>query len=186
MKSTTLLALFLLSAFTSHPPSANADADLVYDTDGKPLRNGFVYYIMPLKGGGIERVAAGKETCPVDVVQSRNEDSKGLPVLFESPFLALYITEGLLLKIRFSHPPRCAPKPSWWTVVKGQPGGSAVKLRGYYGSSTIPGWFKIGKASDSENSTDYKLLFCIYDESSCDDIGIYKCDETAIATVTAI
>ncbi|TKY66245.1 Kunitz-type trypsin inhibitor KTI1 [Spatholobus suberectus] len=170
MKSTTLFALFLLAAFTSYLPSATTA--FVLDTDDDLVLNGGTYYVLPVirgKGGGIERAATGKETCPLTVVQSRNEDSKGLPITISSPYRILYITEGLILNIGFASPPRCAPTASLWTVVEGLREGPAVKLTGY--ESKVSGWFKIEKASD--NSHDYKILFCAHDVSTCGDIGIY-------------
>nr|BBO25485.1 Kunitz-type protease inhibitor [Apios americana] len=172
MKSTMLFALFLLSAFTSYLSSANANP--VLDMDGDLVQNGGAYYILPVirgKGGGIERAVTGKETCPLTVVQSRSEVSKGLPVRISSPYLILNINEGLVLNLGFTSSPRCAPTP-WWTIVESKQEGLAVKLTGY--EDTVPGWFKIEKASHGNSDiNDYKLVFCEHDTSKCGDIGIY-------------
>ncbi|RDX65764.1 Kunitz-type trypsin inhibitor KTI1, partial [Mucuna pruriens] len=170
MKSTTLLALFLLCVFTPH--LASSTTDFVVDTDGDYLRNGGTYYVLPVirgRGGGIEQALTGNETCPLTVVQSPLEVSKGLPLIISSPFRILYIYEGLILNIRFTFVPSCAPVPSTWTIVEGLPEGLAVKLTGY--ENTVPGWFKIKRASLDFN--DYKLVFCARDDSTCGDIGIY-------------
>ncbi|TKY66243.1 Kunitz-type trypsin inhibitor KTI1 [Spatholobus suberectus] len=168
MKSTTLLALFLLSAFSSHLPSATA---MVLDTDGDPVRNGGgMYFVLPVirgKGGGLALAKSGNETyCPLSVVQSRSEVFKGLPTTFSSLVRVPFIGEGHRLSIRFSLVPWCAPTPSSWTVVKGLPEGPAVKLGN---ENTFPYQFTIEKASSDHN--DYKLLFCESDGSKCRYLG---------------
>ncbi|TKY66240.1 Kunitz-type trypsin inhibitor KTI1 [Spatholobus suberectus] len=171
MKSTTLLALFLLSAFTSYLPSATAD--LVLDTDGDPLQNGGgMYHVLPVLrgwGGGIEPAITGNETCPLTVVQSPFEVSRGFPTMFQSRLRIPFVGEGHLLTIRFSVVPWCAPTPSQWTIVEGQPEGHAVKLTGY--ANTVVGEFKIEKAP---NFNFYKLSFCALNASTCGDIGNQK------------
>ncbi|KAG5027490.1 hypothetical protein JHK82_023340 [Glycine max] len=170
MKSTTSLALFLLCALTSsYQPSATAD--IVFDTEGNPIRNGGTYYVLPVirgKGGGIEFAKTETETCPLTVVQSPFEVSKGLPLIISSPFKILDITEGLILSLSFTYVPPCASTPSRWTVIlKGLPEELHVKLTGY--KNTIDGWFRIQRASSESNY--YKLVFCTSnDDSSCGDI----------------
>ncbi|TKY45594.1 Kunitz-type trypsin inhibitor KTI1 [Spatholobus suberectus] len=84
MKSTTLFALFLLSAFTSYLPSATTA--FVLDTDGDPLLNGGTYYVLPVirgKGGGNRTSKTGNETCPLTVVQSpldKGYDKNFIPI----------------------------------------------------------------------------------------------------------
>ncbi|CAJ1779088.1 unnamed protein product [Sphenostylis stenocarpa] len=165
---TTFFALFLLCAVTSHLPSATAD--FVFDTDGDAVRNGGIYYVLPVKrghGGGLERARTGNETCPLTVVQSPFEVSKGLPVVISSPIRVLYIEEGLILNVAFLFGPLCLPTPSVWTLVQGLPEGLAVKLTGY--NNTVPGWFEIQRASLEFH--DYKFVFRSIDDSW--DIGIY-------------
>ncbi|TKY66244.1 Kunitz-type trypsin inhibitor KTI1 [Spatholobus suberectus] len=168
MKSTTLLALFLLSAFTSYLPLATA---VVLDTDGEPVRNGGgMYFVLPVlrgRGGGLALAATGNETyCPLSVVQSRSEVFKGLPTTFSSLLRIPFIGEGHRLNIRFSYVPWCAPTPSSWTVVKDLPEGPAVKLGN---ENTLPYRFTIEKASSAYN--DYTLLFCESEGSKCGYLG---------------
>ncbi|TKY66247.1 Kunitz-type trypsin inhibitor KTI1 [Spatholobus suberectus] len=168
MKSTTLFALFLLSAFTSYLPSATTA--FVLDTDGDPLLNGGTYYVLPVirgKGGGIELAKTGNETCPLTVVQSPLD--KGLPTRISSPYRILYIYEGLPLNIQFTVVPLCASTPSKWTIVEGLLEGPAVKITGY--ANTVAGWFSIEKASLDYN--DYKLVFSEIDGSISGYIGIH-------------
>nr|ACU19069.1 unknown [Glycine max] len=173
MKSTSLFAIFLLCAFTSYLPSATAQD--VLDVDGDPIRNGFIYYVLPAirgNGGGIERAALGKDTCPITVVQSPNPNSKGLEIKFESAYPAYYINETLILQIKFSYPQQCERKNPWWAIFKDIfEGPPAIKLFGFHGTEL--GWFKIQKASKSRDFNDYKLVFCQYDETWCLDVGIY-------------
>nr|ALA09301.1 Kunitz-type chymotrypsin inhibitor precursor [Rhynchosia sublobata] len=169
MKGTaTLLSLFLVFAFASYLPSATS-FDL-FDTDGELLLNGGSYYVVAVKrgsGGGIELTATGKETCPVTVVQSRNEVSKGKPVTLYSPILLLYINQNFPIRIGFTSAPTCAPT-STWTIVEGLPEGPAVKLGDY--DDARSGSFKIKKVS--EDSHDYKIVFCSGDDT-CEEIGVY-------------
>ncbi|KAK7339760.1 hypothetical protein VNO77_20442 [Canavalia gladiata] len=162
----TLFALFLLSSFMSHLSSATAD--FVVDTDGEAMQNGGTYYILPVfrgKGGGIERVTTGNESCPLTVVQSRVEIEIGLPIRIASPLRIANIYEGLILNLTFTNGPSCSPTPSKWTIVKGLPEGLAIKLPGY--NNILSGWFKIEKAS-----LNYKLVFCIRASDTCRDVGI--------------
>ncbi|XP_020224523.1 kunitz-type trypsin inhibitor KTI1 [Cajanus cajan] len=166
--TTLLFSLFLLFGFTSYLPSATAFD--VLDTDGKLLRNGGSYYVVPVKrgsGGGIELAATGNETCPLTVVQSPNKASKGNPCLVLSSILFAYITPNFPFQINFASVPTCAPT-LLWTVVDGLPEGPAVKIGGYRDARS--GAFQVQKASH-RGCNHYKLLFCLDD--TCEDIGVY-------------
>ncbi|RDY09284.1 Kunitz-type trypsin inhibitor KTI1, partial [Mucuna pruriens] len=170
MNSTILFGLFLLCAFTSYLPSTTAEG--VFDTNGEPVINGGTYYVLPVirgRGGGIERALTGNETCPLTVLQSPNELSKGLPIRFSSPFFFPYIAQGFPLIISFTFVPFCSPIPSSWTIVDGLPEGLAVKLTGY--ENTVSGVFTIAKSSLELNS--YKLLFHASYSGSSKAIGIH-------------
>ncbi|TKY66238.1 Kunitz-type trypsin inhibitor KTI1 [Spatholobus suberectus] len=174
MLSTKLSALFLLSAFTLYLPSTTAQP--VLDTDGEVVENRVAYYMLPVlrgKGGGIELAATGNETCPLTVVQSRREVSKGIPIMISCPYVGPCIAfEHGILNIGFTVVSRCAPIPSAWNVVKGLPEGQAVKITGYEFENVVIGAFTIEKASLDHNS--YKLLFCTFgDKLICKDIGIH-------------
>lgn len=175
MKSTALFALFLLCVFTSYLPSSTADD--VLDTDGDVLQNGGTYYVLPVirgRGGGIERAKTGIENCPLSVVQSHDELSKGKPIKISSPAKIAIIHEDLPLNFGFTSAPSCAPSPSIWTIVKGLSEGSAVKITGYK-HNVVDGSFRIKKASLEYN--DYTILFCTRDDGTCEDIGIYVGDD---------
>ncbi|KAH9309400.1 hypothetical protein KI387_037311, partial [Taxus chinensis] len=58
---------------------------VVVDVDGKALRAGVQYYVLPLRrgsGGGLTLNARNDE-CPKVVAQERGELERGLPVVFE-------------------------------------------------------------------------------------------------------
>lgn len=172
MKSSTLFALFLLSAiFTSYLPSATAD--VVLDTDGGVLQNGGQYSVLPVmrgSGGGLVVRATGNERCPLTVAQTRNELDKGIGTIISSPLKIPFIAEGYPLNIKFGPflvITLCSSIPSDWTIVNGLPEGPAVKIGAQ--KNTEDGWFKIEKASPFG----YKLVFCpLLEDSTCWDIGI--------------
>ncbi|KAL3007397.1 hypothetical protein AAZX31_08G332300 [Glycine max] len=200
MKRTPILfpLFFLLCAFTSYLPSATADDDHVYDTDGDKLQYGVNYFVLPVirgNGGGIQVAKAGNETCPLTVVQSGNELSEGLPIKIASRSAGVaFITQGQLFKsIQFgvfpsTLRPGCPPSPipskwdppSEWTIVAGLPErGLAVKLVGY--QNRVSGWFSIVKVADdaSSSSVGYKLVFCRWPE---EEVAIHLCKNVGIHT----
>lgn len=180
MKSTTLIALFLLCAFffTSYLPSATGA--FVLDSDGNPLENGGTYYVpAPNNCGGIEYTTSGNETCPITVVQHHDPTCKGFPITISSPARIRYISEGLNVNIGFTfRPPPCAPS-SLWTVLKDQSEHPdpyegvilPVKLNNEDNSNnTVPGWFKIQKLP-LDFITTYYIVFCPLDQSPCWSVG---------------
>lgn len=171
MKSSTLFALFLLSAiFTSYLPSATA-GDVV-DTDGNPVENGGTYFVLPtiiLNGGGIEYATFGNETCPVTVAQSRDQFCKGFPITISSPARIRHISEGLSLNIGFTFASPCSPA-SEWTIVKDQPEGLAVKLTGF--KNTVPGVFTL-KRVPADEIIGYNILFCPLDNNPCGYVAVH-------------
>ena len=177
MKSSTLFALFLLSAiFTSYLPSATAD--VVLDTDGGVLQNGGQYSVLPVmrgSGGGLVVRATGNERCPLTVAQTRNELDKGIGTIISSPLRVAVIAEGHPLSISFGFfpvMPSCIPLTGDWGIVDGLPEGPAVKLAEY--KNIVDGWFKIEKA----HPLGYKLLFCpLLEGSTCGGIGIQTDDD---------
>ncbi|KAF7813429.1 Kunitz-type trypsin inhibitor KTI1 [Senna tora] len=164
------LSLFLL-AFFSTTTSA-----VVVDMDGEILKNCGSYYILPVfrgMGGGLGLDRTGNETCPLSVVQDRNELSNGMPVRIASPILTTFISEGFPLSLGFNAVPICAHTPSEWTVVKNMNElGYPVKLTGYY-QNTLTGVFTIQRHEER----DYKIQFCGYDSMMCGDVGIHVDDD---------
>ncbi|KAK0578887.1 hypothetical protein LWI29_017758 [Acer saccharum] len=191
MKPTLLILIsFFIFAFVTKAPlvvTADALPDPVLDINGEKLLAGTDYYILPVvrgRGGGLTLASTGNETCPLDVVQERNEVENGLPVIF-SP---VNIKKGVVRlstdqNIKFNASTICIQSTVWkldshddslgqWFVTTGG-------VEGNPGRETTSNWFKIEKFDD-----DYKLVFC---PSVCDickvlcrDIGIYIDQATGI------
>nr|1XG6_A Chain A, Chymotrypsin inhibitor 3 [Psophocarpus tetragonolobus] len=155
---------------------SHMDDDLV-DAEGNLVENGGTYYLLPhiwAHGGGIETAKTGNEPCPLTVVRSPNEVSKGEPIRISSQFRSLFIPRGSLVALGFANPPSCAASP-WWTVVD-SPQGPAVKLSQQKLPEKDILVFKFEKVSHS-NIHVYKLLYCQHDEEDvkCDQyIGIHR------------
>ncbi|XP_047156767.1 trypsin inhibitor DE-3-like [Vigna umbellata] len=170
MASATLFAIFLLSALTFYPPSTTAQP--VTDVNGNIIKNGGVYYILPLffgaGGGGITRARTGDETSPLSVVQSPFETDPGQPWRIRSMFRSLFIPEGRV-SISYEYVQLGeAFESNEWIAVEGQSEGTFVKV-GY--PNSLSGFFTIHRAS-SANS--YKFQFCSTDGKSCGNVGIVK------------
>ena len=75
--SLPLFSLLLIAlAFNPLPGAAQDAPDPVLDIEGKELRSGVDYYILPVfrgRGGGLTLASVGNKTCPLDVVQDRLE-----------------------------------------------------------------------------------------------------------------
>nr|P81365.1 RecName: Full=Trypsin inhibitor 1B; AltName: Full=ETIB [Erythrina variegata]AAB24755.1 ETIb=Kunitz-type trypsin inhibitor [Erythrina variegata, var. Orientalis, seeds, Peptide, 176 aa] [Erythrina variegata]prf//1903155B trypsin inhibitor ET1b [Erythrina variegata var. orientalis] len=147
------------------------------DVEGEDVVNGGTYYMLPGiegDGGGMEGAKTGRETCPITVVQSRNDVSNGEPITIESPFRSYFIPKGSLVRIGFTSPPKCAPSP-WWTLALDRPQGLSVKL-GEYESTEFNYSFKFEDVSSKLHS--YKLSYCVreewYEDYICKNIGIYR------------
>ncbi|TXG47966.1 hypothetical protein EZV62_027260 [Acer yangbiense] len=191
MKSTLLILIsFFIFAFVTKAPlvvTADSSPDPVLDIAGEKLHTGTDYYILPVvrgRGGGLTLASTGNETCPLDVVQERQEVENGLPVTF-SP---VNIKKGVVRlstdqNIKFSASTICVQSTVWkldshddslgqWFVTTGG-------VEGNPGRETISNWFKIEKFDD-----DYKLVFCptVCDTCRvlCRDIGIYIDQATGI------
>ena len=191
MKPTLLILIsFFIFAFVTKAPlvvTADSSPDPVLDIASEKLHTGTDYYILPVvrgRGGGLTLASTGNETCPLDVVQERQEVDNGLPVTF-SP---VNIKKGVVRlstdnNIKFSASTICVQSTVWkldshddslgqWFVTTGG-------VEGNPGRETTSNWFKIEKFDD-----DYKLVFC---PSVCDtcrvlcrDIGIYIDQATGI------
>nr|3I2X_A Chain A, Chymotrypsin inhibitor 3 [Psophocarpus tetragonolobus]3I2X_B Chain B, Chymotrypsin inhibitor 3 [Psophocarpus tetragonolobus] len=155
---------------------SHMDDDLV-DAEGNLVENGGTYYLLPhiwAHGGGIETAKTGNEPCPLTVVRSPNEVSKGEPIRISSRLRSAFIPRGSLVALGFANPPSCAASP-WWTVVD-SPQGPAVKLSQQKLPEKDILVFKFEKVSHS-NIHVYKLLYCQHDEEDvkCDQyIGIHR------------
>ncbi|XP_027337637.1 trypsin inhibitor DE-3-like [Abrus precatorius] len=168
MKGTTIFALFLFSSAFFYQPWATAG--FVFDTDGEPLKNGGTYHIFPAIwaiGGGIGTAETGDETCPLSVVVEGSELSPGQQIRISSPLKIAFIKTNMPVEFEFTAGPVCAPIPSKWTVVKGLPEGSAVKIA--ESADSLTGWFRI---ETSEFREAYKLLFCEAKADTCEHVGL--------------
>jgi hypothetical protein len=87
MKATLVFLSFLLFFVCTHSLfcAAAEEPDAVRDTDGKKVRAGEKYYILPVmrgSGGGLTVSSFGKELCPLSIVQEQQEVKRGLPFTF--------------------------------------------------------------------------------------------------------
>ncbi|WMV21155.1 hypothetical protein MTR67_014540 [Solanum verrucosum] len=149
MKINQLFLPFLILAISSNSflSSAAESPPEVVDIDGKILRTGVDYYILPVvrgRGGGLTMDSIGDKICPLDaVVQEHHEIDQGLPLTFTP----------------------VNPKKGQYFITLGG-------TQGNPGRETISNWFKIEKFD-----RDYKLLYCPtvcdFCKVICRDIGIF-------------
>ncbi|XP_052184036.1 kunitz trypsin inhibitor 5-like [Diospyros lotus] len=178
------LLLLLLCLSVSAPfhllVAADSSPDAVRDINGKKLRAGTEYYILPVfrgKGGGVTLGPrnATFSTCPLDVVQERSEVSKGHPV----SFTPVDPKKGVIrlstdLNVKFPSVSTICAQSTVWRLDShdGQHLISTGGVEGNPGRKTLSNWFKIEKQDD-----DYKLFYCPtvcnYCKVICKDVGIY-------------
>nr|P25700.2 RecName: Full=Trypsin inhibitor 2; AltName: Full=WTI-2 [Psophocarpus tetragonolobus] len=153
------------------------------DVEGKTVRNGGTYYLVPQLrpgGGGMEAAKVGNEDCPLTVVKSLDENSNGEPIRIASRLRSTFIPEYSLVNLGFADPPKCAPSP-FWTVVKDQSERlPSIKL-GEYKDSELDYPFKFERVYAASKMYAYKLLYCgsedEEEEMMCKDIGVYRDQE---------
>ncbi|XP_051136778.1 kunitz trypsin inhibitor 5-like [Andrographis paniculata] len=185
--ATTTISIFpilLICCIAVHHSGAQAQQPpAVLDIDGKPVRTGSKYYILPLirgRGGGLTLSASGNETqCPLSVAQARNEVDRGLPVTFSSVDGAAVVRESTDQNVQFSGAGAVCGSAVWKlgsydeSVKKYFVEGGGV--RGNPGPQTISNWFNIQKFGSG--SRDYKLVFCPtvcnFCKVICRDLGIF-------------
>lgn len=183
MKTNQLFLPFLLLAISSNSffsSAAEAPPEVV-DIDGKILRTGIDYYILPVvrgRGGGLTMDSIGNKTCPLDaVVQEQEEVKQGLPLTF-TPFNPKkgVIRESTDLNIIFSANSICVQTTQWkldnFDETTGKYFITLGGNQGNPGRETISNWFKIEKFE-----RDYKLVYCPtvcdFCKVICKDIGIF-------------
>ncbi|CAL1388548.1 unnamed protein product [Linum trigynum] len=155
----------------------------VLDVDGKVVRSGSNYYILPAvsgEGGGLALASqtSDPEDCPLTVVQDEDEISQGLPLTFgpvntKTGYTVRTFTD---LNVRFVADTQCDEGTVWkvsdydddleqWFVGTGG-------VEGNPGPRTVQNWFKIWKYGSN-----YKLVYCPAVCKSCKvdckDVGIY-------------
>ncbi|KAJ6823563.1 putative alpha-amylase/subtilisin inhibitor [Iris pallida] len=177
-----LLLLPLASAATNTSTST-----IVRDVEGKPLRRGHEYYILPVirgRGGGLALSQRDEtaNTCPLYVTQESHETSNGLPLTF-SP---VHPRDKLVplstdFNVEFSAATICVQSTVWKLDIDVATGRRYVTTggaKGDPGRHTVSNWFKIERyGSDSGNGKDYKLVFCPgvcnFCKVLCGDVGIF-------------
>ena len=170
----TLLLLLLFSTISLCLGQSSPDP--LRDIDRNLVRSGTDYYILPVfrgMGGGLTLSPTKNESCPLDVVQERQEVDRGLPLTFTpvDPKKGV-IRESTDLNIIFSASSICIQSNVWMLEeYEGQYIVSAHGVSGNPGRETLSNWFKIEKYED-----DYKIVFCptVCDlcRPVCGDIGV--------------
>ncbi|KAI3986361.1 hypothetical protein MKX01_002206 [Papaver californicum] len=181
-----LASLFIFFAFSIQlyvVPATFAAEDYVRDIDGKPLRTGVEYYVVPVIrgcGGGLalDKKLNGTQ-CPLEVVQEQAEVSSGLPLTF-TPVdpKAKIIRISTDLNVKFAAMSVCGQSMVWRSAEFDEPTERRfIEMSGVEGNpgpATTTNWFKIEKVGDSK---DYKLVFCPsvcnFCRFACKDVGIY-------------
>ncbi|XP_073146872.1 kunitz trypsin inhibitor 5-like [Henckelia pumila] len=153
----------------------------VLDTDGKALRAGVDYYVLPVfrgRGGGLTLDSTDEQNpCPLDVVQEQSEVDRGLPVYFKpvNPKKGVIRLETDL-NVLFNASSICVQTTLWKLDVFDESTGkyfiTTGGVEGNPGRDTISNWFKIQKYD-----SDYKFVYCptVCDicRPVCGDVGIF-------------
>lgn len=165
------------------PGGAAAMPDPVLDLDGKGLRTGQEYYILPVirgRGGGLTlaNTAVHGRCAPDYVVQAQSEVDRGIPLTFYpvNPKKGV-VRVSTDLNIKFSTARACAQSTVWklapYDGSRKQQFITTGGVAGNPGPQTTDNWFKIEKFGHR----DYKVVFCPsvcrYCKVVCRDIGIY-------------
>ncbi|CAN0887797.1 unnamed protein product [Linum grandiflorum] len=198
-----LLPLFLSAARPDSPseeePKYHTDAAVaagppipILDIDGKAVRAGTSYYIIPATSspasdcGGVRMATSSNDSstsCPLSVVQDPHEDSSGTPLMFlpvatKTGYMVRTSTD---LNIEFTADDTaiCDEGNVWkvddydddveqWFVGTGG-------VEGKPGPRTVNNWFKIVKYGGGGGS--YKLAYCPGVCKSCKikckDVGLF-------------
>nr|XP_027093722.1 kunitz trypsin inhibitor 2-like [Coffea arabica] len=154
--------------------------DPVLDIDGKKLRAGVDYYILPIirgRGGGLTLASPTGDTCPLSVIQEQLEVKHGLPLIFTpvNPKKDV-VRVSTDLNIKFSASTICVESTVWkfeYDEILGQYFIYDGAVEGNPGRETVDNWFKIENFDDK----DYKLVFCPtvckFCKVICKDVGIF-------------
>ncbi|XP_074590763.1 kunitz trypsin inhibitor 5-like [Curcuma longa] len=156
----------------------------VRDTDGRSLRPGHEYYILPLirgRGGGLTLAARSNDSsfaCPLAVAQEGLEVDSGLPVIFSpAPEGSEFVKMSTDLNVRFSAATICVQSTVWRLGdVDASTGRRYVisgGVEGSPGAGTASNWFKIERYGER----DYKLVHCpsVCQDCKvvCGDLGVF-------------
>ncbi|XP_054785955.1 trypsin inhibitor 1A-like [Prosopis cineraria] len=175
MKPTALFSsfFFLLSAFTT------TTAEVLIDTDGDIVRNGWRYYLNPnshVRGSGIIfSPIMHAHSCTLAVVD--DPFNGGRETIISSPLRIAFLTTNIPLNLPFADlpPNNCADQSKWVVTRPSLPTGKPVIVGSAeeFGDAFVHGWFFIKryKLIVSERHY-YKLVFC-EEENACKDVGVH-------------
>ncbi|PHU15534.1 hypothetical protein BC332_16739 [Capsicum chinense] len=176
------LLLFSLSIIPFALADSSSSPSPVLDIKGDKVQTGSNYFILPVirghGGGGLTPFNVKQNnTCPRDIMQWRDEDQEGLPVVFTR----VDAQKGVVrvstdVNVRFFTPTICARETIW------KIGEYDDKLKQYFvvtggvegnpGRETVGNWFKIEKFE-----LDYKVVYCPsvckFCKVICKDVGIF-------------
>ncbi|XP_073310969.1 kunitz trypsin inhibitor 5-like [Primulina huaijiensis] len=176
----TQIAILILIFISSTSEAAEQPAP-VLDTDGKALRAGVSYYVLPVlrgRGGGLTLDSTDeKNPCPLDVVQEQSEVDRGLPLYFKpvNPKKGI-IRLATDLNVLFNASSICVQTTLWKLderdVSTGKYFITTGGVEGNPGRQTLSNWFNIQRYEN-----DYKLVYCptVCDicRPICGDLGIF-------------
>ncbi|MCD7464102.1 hypothetical protein HAX54_052079 [Datura stramonium] len=176
MKRVNVLVISLVHLLVAISSPCTTANEVVRDIKGEIVRADTRYFVMPVRrgsGGGVRRgpildvgngVGDTNFSCPSQVVQSPEEEDKGMPVFFNpTDTNKVEITESTYLYIDFYRRNHLICNNTVWKVEKDQ--NSFLSTNG--NPSKDDTWFQIKKSNDSS----YKLVYC-EDIVLCHDIGI--------------
>ncbi|KAI3868330.1 hypothetical protein MKX03_000241 [Papaver bracteatum] len=181
-----LLTFALISlAISIQFSSVSSAPEVVNENNGKPLRKGVKYYIIPnnIGGGLVLGLYLNGTECPRQVVQSQREVSTGLPLTFTSvdPKAKVIRTETDI-NIEYSGATSICPKYSKvWRLADFDNSVSRwfIETNGVKGNpspQTTRNWFKIEK--DGVFPNNYRLKFCPsvckFCKVLCKEVGVYR------------
>lgn len=132
----------------------------VVDTNNEQVRPGMSYYILPApggNGGGLTLAKGENGSCPLDVFQSQNSQSVGLPLKFlmVNSSAGLLVDENEDINIKFAAPRfvSICNRSTVWKIEQGIVTTGGIKGGSVNGTSTS--LFTIQKYEDA-----YALQYC--------------------------
>ncbi|XP_031091080.1 kunitz trypsin inhibitor 5-like [Ipomoea triloba] len=171
------LSLFLFSAWLCE---AAQTPPAVLDTDGKAVKGGVKYYVVPVQpkqGGGLDLASTGNETCPKSVVQVAPKVAGNSVSFFPAVNPNGAVRNGTDLNVVFSGSNTGCPESTVWQIAHDAENVDVVQYvlsggdKGNPSSSTARSWFMIMKTKNG-----YKFKFCPVSLCDCNpvclDIGI--------------
>ncbi|KAF3781487.1 Endogenous alpha-amylase/subtilisin inhibitor [Nymphaea thermarum] len=185
LRSTILAAVFSLGVLflVSRVALGRETRPPVLDLDGRQLKSGARYHMVPLQKDRLRGFFSGSRNgtwCPMYVKQAPPAFSDGILVNFAPVGGAKTVRLSTDLNIEFYESNTCPEKPVWTLAPVDKVSGQRfVRLGGMVGNpgpATTNNWFKIEKDGDN-----YKLVFCPrvcetcqQEDAVCGDLGVYR------------